>query len=80
MAVPRVEGGADGNIKGPRDVSALMFGAMQTRNPEVVAALLEAGADATIRKKDGGRAVDYAGGNPYLKGSKTYWLLNEASY
>ena len=26
------------------------------------------------------RAIDYAGGNPHLKGSKAYWLLNEASY
>lgn len=80
IVVELVEAGAEVNMKGPRDWTALMFGALHARNPEVVAALLEARADARIRNKDGGRAVDYAGGNPHLKGSKAYWLLNEASY
>jgi len=68
------------NMKGPRDWTALMFGALHTRNPEVVSSLLAAGANATIQNRDGGRAIDYAGKNPHLKGTKAYWLLNEASY
>ena len=43
-------------------------------------ALLDAGADATIKTKDGKTPFDLAAENPEVKGTAAYWRLNDAQY
>ena len=49
-------------------------------NPEVISLLLNNGADAHAKDKDGKRAIDYASENESIKGTKAYWELNDASW
>jgi ankyrin repeat protein len=48
-------------------------------NPEVILALLNAGADAKLKDKEGMTALDYANSNYGLKGTDAYRQLQEAS-
>ena len=42
--------------------------------------LLDAGADAKAKNKEGKTPWDLAQGNEGLKGTKAYWALNDAQY
>ena len=64
-----IEAGADVNVRDCWGKTALMCAAMRDRNPEVITALLDAGADASAKDKDGSAAWDYAQDNDSLKGT-----------
>jgi len=49
-------------------------------SPDVILALLEAGADGKLKSHDGMTAFDYANDNEGIKGTDVYWLLNEARF
>ena len=59
--------------------TALMYAAQINDNPEVIAALLKAGADAKAKSGKGMTALDYAQKNVRLKGTDAYRQLEEAS-
>ena len=48
--------------------------------PGVIQPLLDAGADAKAKNKDGKTPWDLAQENEKLKGTKGYWALNDAQY
>ncbi len=50
------------------------------KNPEVIMTLLRAGADITLKDKDGSTAFDWAGYNEALKGTDAYQALKDAQY
>jgi|SRR5208337_1285414 len=57
----------------------LMFAAQYNQDPEVIATLLKAGADAKAKDSEGKTAVDYAQDNDALIGTDAYRQLQEAS-
>ena len=57
-----------------------MFAARYGSNPEVITALLEAGADAKAKDQDGKTALDHAKENEKIYKTKAYWELNDAYY
>jgi ankyrin repeat protein len=57
-----------------------MAAALANPNPDVITALLSAGADAKVKDKDGKTAFDYAQDNWSLKGTYAYWKLNDARF
>ena len=59
--------------------TALMWAAVSTRNPPVVAALLDAGVDPGMRSNEGQTAVDYADRNKRLKGTGALRALRESA-
>lgn len=58
----------------------LMWAAFLNENPDVIMALLNAGADGTIKSSEGKTAFDYAQQNQKLEGTKAYWDLNNARF
>ncbi len=48
--------------------------------PETVTILLDAGADAAMKDVDGKTPFDLAEENEDLKGTDTYWALNDARF
>ena len=48
--------------------------------PANIQALLDAGADAKAKNKEGKTPWDLAQENEKLKGTKGYWALNDAQY
>lgn len=60
--------------------TALMMAATYCESPDVILALLEAGADGKLKSQDGMTAFDYANDNESIKGTDVYWLLNEARF
>lgn len=42
--------------------------------------LLEAGANPKVVDVNGKKAIDYADGNPALRGTDVYWELNDRSF
>jgi hypothetical protein len=56
-----------------------MRAAAENKNPDVIIALLEAGADAKIKNDAGLMAVDLAEENERMKGSAALLKLREAS-
>jgi len=60
--------------------TALMMAATYCESPDVILALLEAGADGKLKSHDGMTAFDYANDNEGIKGTDVYWLLNEARF
>jgi len=57
-----------------------MIAAQSNENPEVFTVLLNAGADGSLKDITEKTAFDYAKDNPYLKGTRQYWELNDAQY
>jgi ankyrin repeat protein len=82
-AAALLSGGAKVNLKDEEyGMTALMWAATNiiTENPDIIRILLDAGADANIRSKDGKRAIDYADKNlDFKKHSDDYRRLREAS-
>ena len=54
--------------------------AVLERSPSVIEALLDAGADPTLRDEDGKIPFDYAKDNEALKGTEAYWRLNDGRF
>jgi uncharacterized protein len=81
-----LDAGADPNavvdIVGRRYIggmTVLMLAADRSRNPRVIRVLLEAGADALARNRDGARALDLVAGNESLRASDAWQLLVDAT-
>jgi ankyrin repeat protein len=53
-----------------------MWAAMANRNPDVIMALLRAGANPKIKSNEGQTACDYAVYNNRLRGSDAYLELH----
>ncbi len=51
-----------------------------SENPEVIIALLNAGADGKVKNDNGKTAFDIAKENEYLKDTKAYWALQDARF
>jgi hypothetical protein len=49
-------------------------------NPNVVIALLDAGADGKLRDPDGKTAFDHAQESGALRNTDAYWRLNDARF
>ncbi len=49
-----------------------------SKNPEVIMTLLKAGADVTLKDRNGNTAFDWAGYNEALKGTDAYQALKDA--
>ena len=88
-----IEGGADPAARNEDGATPLHVAAATGSNPSVITALIEAGADPAARDDMGFTPFDYARegggaqgwpvgglGNEALKGTETYWLLNEARF
>ena len=70
-----VHGGARVNERGPGGKSALMYAVQFTMNPEVISALLVAGADRNLKSDAGLTAWDYSKANPNLAGTSVPLVL-----
>lgn len=71
-----ISNGAQVNYKKPDTGQTALFYAVQySTNPEIVAALLNYGADPNIKDVFGRTAYDYAERNPKMKGSSVLWLF-----
>jgi ankyrin repeat protein len=57
-----------------------MRSAQNSKNPEIILALLTAGADAKLKTKDGKTAFDFAGKNGALVNTRAYWELNNKRF
>ena len=68
------------NARDERGQTPLHRAAWLNRNPAVVALLLDRGADATLRDKDGKVPVEIAAENEALQGTDVYWRLNDARF
>jgi ankyrin repeat protein len=81
-AAALLSAGAKVNVRDEEyGMTALMWAATDiiSENPDIIAILLDAGADANIRSNDGKRAIDYADKNPdFKKHSDAYRRLKEA--
>lgn len=72
--------GADvDGLQGAGGVTPLINAAMFSTNPEVIAVLMDAGADAKRVDNDGKRALDYIQENKRLKGTYAEDMIKEAS-
>jgi len=75
-----IEAGVDINVRTEDGMTLLMMAAQETVDPEIITALLNAGADGSLRDDDDNTAYDYAKENENLKGTKQYWDLNDARF
>ncbi len=75
-----VAAGAHVNDRSVEGFTTLMIAADCCENPEVILALLEAGADGKLKSGEGKTAFDYANDNEIIKGTNVYWLLNDARF
>lgn len=57
-----------------------MISAKFGKSPEVMMALLKAGANVKARDNHGKTALDYAKDNPHIYRTEAYWLLNDKMY
>ena len=61
-------------------MTPLHAAAERNQNPEVIIALLDAGAAANAQDADGKQPFDYAKDNRAIHGSKAYWRLNDTRF
>ena len=82
MIAALLEGGADPDEdSGPdRWPTPLHRAAAFNSKPSVIKALIEGGADPGARDDAGKTPFDYAKDKEALKGTDTYWLLNEGRF
>jgi len=57
-----------------------MHAAQQSKNPDVVQALIDAGANGKPKSRENRTAFDYAQGNSHIRNTEVYWWLNEARF
>jgi len=72
--------GADVNARTESGWTPLHMAAWVNLTPAVFEVLLAAGADPTALTEDGRLPFNLAGENPAIKGSKVYWMLNDALF
>ncbi|MGA2761807.1 MAG: ankyrin repeat domain-containing protein [Spirochaetia bacterium] len=70
--------GVDLEARSKDGTTALMFAAVYNENPEVLATLLDAGADAKAKNGRGNTAFDYARNNYSLRSTEAFRKLEEA--
>ncbi len=58
----------------------LHVAAEKSENPEVIEALLQAGANPKLKDSEGKLPADYAAENEHIKNSKARWRLRAARY
>ena len=75
-----MDAGADLEARGEGGWTPLLLAAWNNENPEVVLALLDAGADATAKNGEKETAWDLIQDNEALRGTKAYWRLNDLRY
>jgi ankyrin repeat protein len=71
--------GARVNDPSRRGVTALMAAAWNSPSSEVITVLLQAGADANLKDREGKIALDYAEMNGKVKGTDAYHELKKAT-
>ncbi|HCW45175.1 MAG TPA: ankryin, partial [Planctomycetes bacterium] len=74
------EKGAEVNAKSTSGWTPLMVAAGDSSTPEIVALLIEKGADALAKDEEGKKAIDHAQENEKLKGTPAYWKLHNKSF
>ena len=74
-----LEAGADAMARNEFGRTPLHSAAMRSP-PKNIQALLEAGADPKAKDDDGETPWDLAQDNDVLKGTKSYWALNDARF
>lgn len=62
------------------DMTPLMLACAYNQSPEMVAALIEKGADIKAYDKKGKSAVDYAAQNPNINQTDIFWKMNNLLY
>ena len=73
--------GAGLNDRSAEGATPLMLAAGLNPNAvDIVEVLLDCGANAGAKDKEGRTAIDYAKNNPALTDTETFWRLNNASY
>jgi len=72
--------GANVNDRDTFGMTPLMYAASGNENPDVITVLLNAGADAKAKSIEGKTAFDYAQDNPKIKGTRSYWDLDNARF
>ena len=76
-----IKHGADVNARENRFSSSALIMASVNNKPKVIDTLLNYGADGSFKTIEGKTAYDYAkANNEELKGTDTYWRLNDAQY
>ena len=61
-------------------LTALMAAAWNSPSPEVITVLLQAGANANRKDREGKTALDYAEMNGKVKGTDAYLELKKATF
>ena len=80
IAFVRDDGGVGIEERAASGDTPLHRAALFNKNPAVITALLDAGADPKARNADGMTPWDCAKDNEALKGSDAYWRLNDARF
>lgn len=75
-----LDAGSDINLVNDNGMTALMFASGESKNPDVVSALLEAGAVVEATSKSGKSALDYAVNNADIYRTEAYWELCDLFY
>ena len=70
-----LKAGADPNARDSDGMTALMWAACCSKNPNVIAVLVDAGASVRTKDKDGRKALDFARRNNKLKKSEVIGRL-----
>ncbi len=75
-----IAAGAEANARAGQGFTPLMIAAGLNKNPKVIEVLLDAGADGRLESWVRKTAFDYAKGNPAVRNTDAYSLLNEARF
>ena len=71
---------ADPNAQDKDRDTPLHLAAERNKSPEVITALLDAGAAANAQNAHGRLPFDYAKKNLAIRGSEAYWRLNDGRF
>ena len=75
-----IAAGADLNTRTEDGNTPLHYAADSNDDSAVLEVLIAAGADVNARNEGGELPFDFAEGNYAIKGSKVYWVLNDARF
>lgn len=80
VVVSLVEAGADPNLRDENGRTPLHSALARFTDAKIIDTLLDGGAKVSLSDRDGITPWDLAQGHDSLKGSTTYWRLNEARF